>query len=92
MVQLKLVQGVTPSTGGLFVRLFLGQVNVRVSQRKDKLKLRDEYNKFKSRANYGVHVRMFVMFVTWRCCRISGCCRATLHGFVRARVSSQFFF
>ncbi len=50
-VQAKSVRDICPKTGSLFVRLFLGRVNVRVLQKKDQTKLRDEYNKFKDRAN-----------------------------------------
>ena len=46
-----MVKSVQPQTGSLFVRLFLGRVNVRVQSKKDQLKLRDEFNKFKDRAN-----------------------------------------
>lgn len=33
---------ISPSTGSLFVRLFLGRVNVRVLQEVDRTRLRDE--------------------------------------------------
>lgn len=33
---------ITPSTGSIFVRLFLGRVNVRVLQEADRTRLRDE--------------------------------------------------
>lgn len=42
---------VMPSTGSLFVRFFLGRVNVRVMHEVDRTRLRDEYNKFKDRTN-----------------------------------------
>ncbi len=47
------VQSIAPSTGSLFVRLFLGQVNVRVASSKEKEVLRDEYEKFRFRTNFG---------------------------------------
>ena len=37
----------------MFVRAFLGQVNVRAGSSKDREMLRDEYNKFKDRTNVG---------------------------------------
>ncbi|KAA0158654.1 hypothetical protein FNF31_05301 [Cafeteria roenbergensis] len=40
-----------PVTGSLFIRLFLGSVNVKVSHEEDRKKLKEEYNKFKSRTN-----------------------------------------
>ena len=43
-----------PATGSFFVRLFLGQVNVKVASPRDRETLRDEYNKFKDRTNLGV--------------------------------------
>ena len=42
-----------PTTGSIFVRAFLGQVNVRASTTVDRERLRDEYNKFKERTNIG---------------------------------------
>jgi hypothetical protein len=42
---------ILPFTGSLFVRLFLGSVNVRVLHTSDKQKLKEEYNKFKERTN-----------------------------------------
>ena len=47
------VDALRPATGSLFVRAFLGQVNVRAATTKDRAKLRDEYNKFKDRTNLG---------------------------------------
>ena len=44
---------VRPSTGSIFVRAFLGQVNVKAWNGADRVKLRDEYNKFKDRTNVG---------------------------------------
>lgn len=41
-----------PVTGSLFIRLFLGSVNVKVSHEEDRKKLKEEYNKFKSRTNF----------------------------------------
>lgn len=40
-----------PRTGSLFVRLFLGRVNVKVALERDRLRLREEYDKFKRRTN-----------------------------------------
>lgn len=45
------MRDICPKTGSLFVRAFLGRVNVRVQQKSDREKLRDEYGKFKDRAN-----------------------------------------
>lgn len=47
------IESLRPATGSIFVRAFLGQVNVRASTTKDRAKLRDEYNKFKDRTNLG---------------------------------------
>ncbi len=44
---------IKPSTGSLFVRLFLGQVNVRAASSTDKMVLRDEFEKFRFRTNFG---------------------------------------
>jgi hypothetical protein len=51
------LDGLRPTTGSVFVRLFLGQVNVRAATGKDRSKLRDEYNKFKDRTNMGERQR-----------------------------------
>lgn len=40
-----------PVTGSLFIRLFLGSVNVKVLHEADRRKLKDEHDKFKSRTN-----------------------------------------
>lgn len=50
---LESVNEMLPSTGSLFMRFFLGRVNVRLPLKRDKEKFRDEYNKFKSRTNVG---------------------------------------
>lgn len=50
---LALTATIKPDTGSLFVRFFLGQVNVKVSSSKDAARLRDEYEKFKDRTNLG---------------------------------------
>lgn len=47
------VDEVRPNTGSVFVRLFLGQVNVKALFTRDRTLLRDEYEKFKARTNYG---------------------------------------
>jgi hypothetical protein len=47
------IRGVEASTGSLFVRLFLGQVNVKVFSKADREVLRAEYEKFKDRTNWG---------------------------------------
>lgn len=48
---------VTPSydsvNRSLFLRFFMGQVNVRSASKDDRRKLREEYEKFKDRTNYG---------------------------------------
>lgn len=49
---LEAVRMVRPATGSLFVRLFLGRVNVRATLKRDKECLRDEYNKFRYRTNW----------------------------------------
>lgn len=51
------IDDIRPATGSIFVRLFLGQVNVKASSARDRASLRDEYNKFKDRTNIG-----FVVF------------------------------
>lgn len=43
------VSRIRPATGSLYLRLFLGRVNLRSFQRADRTKLKDEYNKFKDR-------------------------------------------
>ena len=53
LAQVAVLKSVQPQTGSLFVRLFLGRVNVRVQSKKDQEKLRDEFNKFKDRTNGG---------------------------------------
>jgi hypothetical protein len=47
------VKSIEPDTGSLFVRLFLGQVNVRVASKEDRGRLKDEYEKFRFRTNFG---------------------------------------
>jgi hypothetical protein len=47
-----------PSTGSLFVRLFLGKVNVKHTRDVEKLALKNEYQKFKRRTDY-----LFLVFV-----------------------------
>ena len=51
------IEALRPTTGSVFVRAFLGQVNVRAATSKDREKLRDEYNKFKDRTNMGEAAR-----------------------------------
>ena len=58
------VDNIRPSTGSYFVRAFLGQVNVKASSAHDRLKLRDEYNKFKDRTNIGFIVFPLVWVFT----------------------------
>ncbi|RYG54401.1 hypothetical protein EON66_07175 [archaeon] len=48
------IGSIKPATGSAFVKIFLGQVNVKVSSQKDKETLRDEYNKFKDITNLGM--------------------------------------
>ena len=50
---LQRVQSIKPDTGSVFVRLFLGQVNVRVASSEDRRVLKDEYEKFRFRTNFG---------------------------------------
>ena len=52
--ELRELAAVQPATGSFFVRLFLGQVNVKVPSPADRETLRDEYNKFKDRTNVGI--------------------------------------
>ena len=52
--ELRELSAVQPATGSFFVRLFLGQVNVKVPSPADRETLRDEYNKFKDRTNVGI--------------------------------------
>lgn len=58
------VASIAPSTGSVFVRLFLGQVNVLAVSPKDRATLRDEYNKFKDRTNIGFLVLPLLWLVT----------------------------
>ena len=59
------VQAIAPSTGSLFVRAFLGQVNVKAASARDRTALRDEYNKFKDRTNVGFIVLPAIWMLTW---------------------------
>lgn len=49
--QLDEIKSIRPQTGSLFVRLWLGHVNVKEHTKGDKLKLRNEYDKFKDKTN-----------------------------------------
>lgn len=51
------VNSVKPTTGSMFIRLFMGRVNVRVASSRERKQLRDEYDKFKDRTNI-----MFLVF------------------------------
>lgn len=42
---------IVPMTGSIFVRLFLGQVNVKVYRKEERLKLKQEYQKFRARTD-----------------------------------------
>jgi hypothetical protein len=55
----KIHRAATPETGSLFVRLWLGQVNVKQYRDQDRNVLKLEYEKFKDRTNY-----LFFAFVT----------------------------
>lgn len=44
-------QRLVPATGSLFVRLFLGRVNVKVYKDGERFRLKSEYEKFRSRTN-----------------------------------------
>ena len=46
------VGSVKPSTGSIFVRMFLGRVNVREILQRDRDRLREEYDKFKYKTNF----------------------------------------
>ncbi|KAM9969860.1 hypothetical protein ACTFIR_001697 [Dictyostelium discoideum] len=48
----------TPETGSIFVRLFLGQVNVKHMRENEKFRLKQEYEKFKKKTN-----PQFILFV-----------------------------
>lgn len=61
---IKDMQAVQPDTGSLFVRMFLGQVNVKVSSPKDRNTLRDEYGKFKDRTNIVFIVAPLIWLLT----------------------------
>jgi hypothetical protein len=67
------LNSITPATGSLFVRLFLGQVNVREASSIDQKLLRDEYEKFRTRTNFGFVIfpliwclDYFYLRYTWR--------------------------
>lgn len=49
-----------PETRSLFNRIMLGRVNVKCFSERERIRLRDEYNKFKLRTN--------VLFVLFPCC------------------------
>eukprot|EP01133_Synstelium_polycarpum_P008696 gene8696-10216_t len=51
-------QSFTPETGGMFVRLFLGQVNVKHYREGERFRLKTEYEKFKFKTN-----PQFILFV-----------------------------
>jgi hypothetical protein len=63
-VIIKDVSDVAPSTGSSFVRFWLGQVNVKAATAKDRMALRDEYEKFKERTNYGFVIFPLVWILT----------------------------
>lgn len=44
---------IKPTTGSYFVHLFLGEVNVRVPSKADADTLREEYERFKDKTNWG---------------------------------------
>jgi hypothetical protein len=51
-----------PKTGSLFVRLFLGRVNVKQYRKKDRLKLKEEYHKFRQRTDIFYMIAIFVQY------------------------------
>ena len=59
------VAAIKPSTGSIFVRLFLGKVNVRATSRTDRAKLRDEYEKFRFRTNFGFIIFPLIWIATY---------------------------
>jgi hypothetical protein len=70
---LDVVHSVQPTTGSLFVRLFLGKVNVREGSSDDREILRSEYEKFRFRTSFGFIVLPIVWVLnytflrhTWR--------------------------
>lgn len=76
------VSEIQPLTGSIFVRLFLGQVNVREASSVDRAKLREEYEKFRFRTSFGFIVFPLIWIFnyvflrhTWRCAW-----RARAHG------------
>jgi hypothetical protein len=64
-VSLEDMGDVRPGTGSIFVRAFLGQVNVKAASGRDRAKLRDEYNKFKDRTNLGFIVLPVIWILTY---------------------------
>ena len=62
---LERVRSIKPDTGSLFVRLFLGQVNVRVASMEDRRTLKDEYEKFRFRTNFGFIIFPLVWIVDY---------------------------
>ena len=62
---LERVRSIKPDTGSLFVRLFLGKVNVRVAGMEDRHTLRDEYEKFRFRTNFGFIIFPLVWIVDY---------------------------
>lgn len=59
------LQSILPATGSLFVRLFLGQVNVREASSADRSLLREEYEKFRVRTNFGFVIFPLIWCVTY---------------------------
>ena len=62
---LKVVHDIQPTTGSLFVRLFLGKVNVREASTGDCEALRSEYEKFRFRTSFGFIVLPAIWFFNY---------------------------
>jgi hypothetical protein len=61
----RLKSDLVPTTGSVFVRLFLGQVNVKVYREDEKLKLKQEYQKFRSRTDLIWVFMSLIQLVIW---------------------------
>ena len=63
----RVLREVLPQTKSFFSRLLLGRVNLKVWSPAERLRLRDEYNKFKFRANVGfVSLPVIVLFAHYQ--------------------------
>jgi len=55
-----------PATGSLFLRLMMGKVNVRMWKKHEKLKFKQEYDKFKERTTILFTVLPLIQLFIWR--------------------------